>query len=122
MDCSQARGEKCEAALSMLQVKDETKMTVPELITKCTNLRRNFNCLLNYTSSCIAVGLREEKSRILSMARKNTFIACEDQDTIQGERKRPLNYPSFKAIISASRLQATKRGQSHTKSLRGQHF
>ncbi|XP_042142727.1 uncharacterized protein LOC8029656 isoform X2 [Ixodes scapularis] len=82
-DCSASRAQKCENDLMVLQLKAQGAITTPELNEKCKQLRHNFDCLLNYTSNCLAVEQRDHKARILSTARQYTYATCEDQDAVQ---------------------------------------
>ncbi|CAN7937206.1 unnamed protein product [Ixodes hexagonus] len=101
-DCSASRASQCEKDLMVLQLKSQTAITTPELNDKCKKLRLNFDCLLNYTSSCLAVEQRDHKARILSTARQYTYATCEDQDAVQG--KRPTHWKD-NACFQSSEVQ-----------------
>ncbi|XP_077545755.1 uncharacterized protein LOC144158616 isoform X1 [Haemaphysalis longicornis] len=82
-DCSASRAQQCETALLIQQVKDASKATVPELLEKCRDIRKNLNCLLNYTALCLPLEQKEEKSRVIVSARKYAYATCEDRDAVK---------------------------------------
>nr|XP_050032291.1 uncharacterized protein LOC126528453 isoform X1 [Dermacentor andersoni] len=82
-DCSATRAQQCETVLLAQQVNDASRATVPELLSRCRYIRQNLNCLLNYTSQCLPLEQKEEKSQIISSARKYAYATCEDRDAVK---------------------------------------
>lgn len=77
------------ASLHTLQAKDGgdvAKLSVPELLERCSELRRNLACLVIHTQRCVAVpDKREQYGRVILEARKYIAAVCEADESVKGE-------------------------------------
>lgn len=84
------------AALHSLQAKDGgdvTKLSVPELLERCSDLRRNLACLLTHTQRCVAVAeRRDQHAKVILEARKYIAAVCEADESVKGKLSRLINH------------------------------
>lgn len=87
-NCASDEGTLCMATLHTLQAKDGgdvTKLTVPELVARCAELRRNVACLLTHTQRCIALPeKRDQHAKVIIEARKYIATTCEADESVKG--------------------------------------
>ncbi|XP_022645321.1 uncharacterized protein LOC111243679 isoform X2 [Varroa destructor] len=90
-NCASDEGTLCMATLHTLQAKDGgdvTKLTVPELVARCAELRRNVACLLTHTQRCIALPeKRDQHAKVIIEARKYIATTCEADESVKAHWK-----------------------------------
>lgn len=87
-NCASEEGPVCMTTLHTLQAKDGgdvTKLSVPELLDRCADLRRNLACLLVHTQRCVTLPeKREQFARVILEARKYITATCEADESVKG--------------------------------------
>lgn len=80
----------CAANLQNLQVKDGgdvTKLSVPDLVQRCSDLRKNIACLLTHTQRCVPLDKRDQHAKMITEARKYLTAICEADESVKGKNK-----------------------------------
>lgn len=88
--CSPDDGQTCLANLQTLQLKDGgdvTKLSVSDLLTRCSDLRKNIACLLTNTQKCQPVEKRDQQAKVILEARKYVGAICEADESVKAHWK-----------------------------------
>ncbi|OQR69745.1 hypothetical protein BIW11_12073 [Tropilaelaps mercedesae] len=95
-NCASEEGALCMATLHTLQAKDGgdvTKLSVPELVGRCAELRRNLACLLTHTQRCVALAeKRDQHAKVILEARKYINAVCEADESVKAHWKESKCY------------------------------
>ncbi|XP_064487163.1 uncharacterized protein LOC135399261 isoform X2 [Ornithodoros turicata] len=81
-DCSASKVQQCENNIAALHVKVGLDQSPPRQLEVCSDLRKNINCLLNFTANCASFDQKTKYARALTQARKRAFDSCEIQDAV----------------------------------------
>ncbi|XP_076351277.1 uncharacterized protein LOC143247320 isoform X2 [Tachypleus tridentatus] len=80
-ECSSRQLEICKTAVLQHRYVSEASLAQLNVKMLCSNLRKNMNCIFNYSQKCMEQSERHQLSDLISQTRNNIHYICRGEDS-----------------------------------------